>query len=820
MVQIALIVLGLFRQQRGASQQAQPKPQTYESVIRALPWEADKSGPLISACPRMRTQGSTLNDIERKSVRIGNLTAIVPTTMMTLNTHFTEAPNLYDGLPRDAKVLYFLTLLEEDQWRKITGDGLTLADCRGNQTAVMQSILPNPFKLGTATVVDQHSYTNSDSTNLQVLTDQERESVKLRVTKDISLQLPLANNQGFTGTSVREDRVKGAKVPLLIDDNGDEFGQHIKIESPNTLKKSQLDLANSRFDVKIPLKDNELPTALVARIAAATGVELYADPHYSTLSMVERGTEASARDLLQALALGVAGTYRRVGNAFVLTCDLEGVAAHQLRIAIFEDDIQKVLNERKDLWRSVIAKGNQLGKVKFSPGAYDKLTPDELANISNNDRPDNSDEKYISTATCSDAIRQAVQNFRGLNLDPSRVGVHSTTEYEFILPGGSKMPFSTGWLDSTNRFSPNPSTWHPPKPAPVSLPMSPPTSLSALVLHADSDKTARSDVDHVHELGVGELWLETQNQAVLAAAIDTATPLGIKVSLAIRPWIASKLPVTDLDQNATGDHGKAFDEKKADYLALAHFWQDNSAYAPATPDQLSPQSPEVAERWSAIESLASAKGLKGVVLLDAYPTGYAMDSSNSSGSYFYSEAVDAFLSYGYSEAQRLAYLRAEKVDPADLESDSMRVNVRLNDAWGKAWTPGQPFQKWQQTKGKWMRASMLSLVNGLAPLGKPILLGGQPAKIHLAPFEQNYLSSWAPGSDLPVSPEDYVGDETAKASDIAVVNIRYDEDLEQINRVATNLVKLLTKSGKPVVLDFSSVPLNKLDATLKTWLKK
>ncbi len=115
---------------------------------------------------------------------------------------------------------------------------------------------------------------------------------------------------------------------------------------------------------------------------------------------------------------------------------------------------------------------------------------------------------------------------------------------------------------------------------------------------------------------------------------------------------------------------------------------------------------------------------------------------------------------------------------------------------------------------------MQSLVTALEASGKPILLSGQAVKIHTPPYRESLLFSWAPGNDLPTSPEDYQGGVALPASDTAVVLIHDDDDADQRNRVASNLVKLLKTSGKHIVVDFTEVPLDRVDHVLKLWLKQ
>ncbi len=207
-------------------------------------------------------------------------------------------------------------------------------------------------------------------------------------------------------------------------------------------------------------------------------------------------------------------------------------------------------------------------------------------------------------------------------------------------------------------------------------------------------------------------------------------------------------------------------------------------------------------------------------MLDTSPIGYAKDISNVSGSYFYSPATDLYLSYGYSFAQRLQFLRQEKIDPLDIECRTTRTQVSLEEVWGDAWSPGDPFQIWQQTRAKWNHDAIAKLLGTFAVAGKPILVTGQPLKIHTPPFAQTYLFPWVPGQELPSSPEDYEGSATSKASHTIVVRIQDDDNLDQRMRVAANLVSQIKKSAKPVVMDFTEVPPNRLEETVRTWLRK
>ncbi|MDR3689876.1 MAG: hypothetical protein P4L46_10890 [Fimbriimonas sp.] len=796
-----------------------PQVLTYDSVVSGLPWDAEKQGPLIAPCPLRVAKGKTLADIDRKLMRVGQVTVVVPPTMVTLNTHFAEAPNLYDGLPRQAKVMYLLTLLTEDQWVKLTNDGMSLSDCRGEQKAVMQSILPNPFRLRSVKVLSPNSWSQDPSTPDLDLSDQDRQQVRLRLVRNVELTLPLNNNGGFTGDSLDGKLKTGMKMRELHEPDGDEYGQHVRIESDNVPKKSQLDTRDPRFDTKVALTNNESIEKLMSRLGSTLNIELYADPHYRNMQLIERGSQATARDLLQAVAYGVCGTYRKVESAYVLTSDLEGVAAHKARLAAWEDDIDKVVDVRKETWRTIVAKSGELGKVKFVAGPHDKLTQKEVTNLEHNDVMD-ADEVYTTTADASEAVRQAVYNFSGgLALDKEHVGLHSSIRYEFVLPDGT-IPKDIGWLDQTNMFTTKPYLWKPPHPGPVPIPFDGPASSFAVVLHADSVQAAKGEITLAARSGVKSVWLETDDPTALKAALTAAATVGIKVSAAIRPWAVRKPNLSDTDVTAAGDHGKTLGSKQGQYLALSEYWQEISAYPLALHDQLAPMSSSVNDRWARIAQLASTPGLAGIELLDAFPLGYAKATSFASGSYFYSPATELFLALGYGETQRLAYLRSAHVDPADIESTLPYTKVSVREVWGDAWSSGNEDDEWQKTRGQWAHDAIAGLLDKIRGAGIPVMLTGQPVKTHIPPYAQAYLYPWKPSADVPTSPEDYIGREAAKLAGAAVVTILDDDEPEGRNRVAANIVKLRSQSKIPVVLDFTSVNSNRLDTAFETWFKR
>ena len=679
----------------------------------------------------------------------------------------------------------------------------------------MQSILPKPFSITTVTMAGGPFgiFTNPDA-GFTDLSDDDRSQVRLKLVRDVYFSV-------WHGDTNRNGRfsdwpAKGATAPALRFDEGTEYGHRVRVESPNVARESQLRLADQRFDVRLALVDGETVSDLVSRLAAATRIELYADPHYAGMKMVELGRDACARDLLKALSLGVTGTYRQVGPAYVLTCDLVGAGAHYVQLAAWLPGVGQVVNQRTELWQSIIRKSGELRKVKFSSSVTDNLSQAELANIEQNDLANAmSHWQMLSTNTVSEAIRA---KYGGFDSNEDRINLSSLLRYELIMPDG-RFPISTDtWSLCT---FPDHGPAGPQTPPAVDLPLKAPAGLDGLLLRAESAAAAQADVEMVHKLGLGRLWLQTDDMAALRAATAAADPLGVKVEAVIRPWDLASARAGGFDITAAGDHGSALAAREAANLQFQGLWQHVPAYPPVVREQMSPLSSATRERFASFGRLTDVKGLAGFALLDAYPVGYAKDTHGQDPWYWYPTGLDLMLSYGYSEPQRLQYLRTRHADSADIEPFMPMFNVSIVEEWcnGEVDSGWQAYDRWQQEKGMWMHDAVLKLATALAASGKPILLPGQPSEADTPPYPESHLCAWNSGSDLPAIPWENSADEARKACDAMVIRIAEDEDDDQRNRVAGNLVKRLAESRKPIVLDFSDVPESHLDRVLKIWLK-
>src|ERR1019366_705321 len=82
-------------------------------------------------------------------------------------------------------------------------------------------------------------------------------------------------------------------------------------------------------------------------------------------------------------------------------------------------------------------------------------------------------------------------------------------------------------------------------------------------------------------------------------------------------------------------------------------------------DLVCPSVPDLAKRCAALASLAHTPGLAGVVVLDTEPSGYEQVDTHTTWGGF-APWLAVLHEFGYSESQRLTYLREHGVDPIDI----------------------------------------------------------------------------------------------------------------------------------------------------------
>ena len=344
-----------------SAQDAEParSPTTLDQLLKPVVWDVSRNGPLLvvdpqgtpvkplpglqtpPAIPGDRSLQSLAPQFSRQILRIGSMNVCAPATMVILNSR----PGMADpfaGLLRSQKVRLLMGSLTPDQWRALgSSQGLGVRDLAREQQPLFLSLLPDPFGLNSYKMTGGHRLWQPEKGF--TLSPEDRAEVRLRVNRTTEIGLPTGNG----GTSYFPDLQdaalpEGAQFFTLAHVNPQPdpsaFGITLRTEVANRLKPGHLAFDAPALQIPIHLNDAKTVQDLMNRIAQATHQELYADGRVTKLPVWTCGSSARAGDLLQSLCLAVTGTMRKVGPAFVLTSDLEGIGTMYARLGDWARD--------------------------------------------------------------------------------------------------------------------------------------------------------------------------------------------------------------------------------------------------------------------------------------------------------------------------------------------------------------------------------------------------------------------------------------------------------------------------------------------------
>ena len=281
---------------------------------------------------------------ERITQEFGDVKAIAPPTMTLLNTD-PGTPNPYDGMPPADALKMLLGTLTDAQWKALTGSqGLGISSLTTDvQWQLYQALFPGE----SVTLHPQHDAGNGtpqDWAHLPKLTHADLMQATLRLGQRVMVGIPVAGKSEWMNSP--PEAADGKPQYEIYGGGGDRskdtlYGVTVRQDAPNTLKASDLDFAEKRWEQPVKLEGVKTVGDLVARIGLTTRTELYADRRLEKRTVLwisptsRPSASAQAKDLLKALALCVAGAYRKVGPAYVLTNDVMGVGTRRSILSRF-----------------------------------------------------------------------------------------------------------------------------------------------------------------------------------------------------------------------------------------------------------------------------------------------------------------------------------------------------------------------------------------------------------------------------------------------------------------------------------------------------
>lgn len=709
---------------------------TLDRALERVAWDESKGGVLLVVDPA-RTQarsGATapasgnlaLSAIaphfDRKVATVGSVQVVAPARMVVMNEQPGE-PDVFQGLTRAEKVRYLMASLTPEQWQKLgSPEGLGRDDLTDDtQKKQFDAIIPAQMRV--ARYVRNGSGAFRRQGESVPLTAEQRAQVRLRARRGVDMLLHSADRPGtfigftrrYEGQEVKEYAVLDEGQPDPSQVGGAAYGAALRKIVPNEPKPGELNFAVPVLAAKVSLDGILTIGDLIKRVGEATKLEIYADRRVARVPVTIRGATAKAGELLKAVALAVTGTYRKIDTgaggaapAYILTEDLVGFGARQVSLA---DWLQGAEARKRQVFEEMslrMAAQKPLAQIGFAEN--DPLAPGEALVRRIEEQWEKTDPRVRLDVPFADlppglqayVKEEAARRAEGMRPQPVRtdtvkVGFH--LRYSFLVPGVGEVEEANPEIGEAWMFLPRPmllagarAKAAPALIEPVALPSTVPTR-SLLVSPKSAEEAART-VDAARGRGFNQLWVASNDPAVIAAAVESAKPHSVPVYAVVRLLRPSASKEGNLDRTILGvppseveqrDSGK---QPQGNLEALLSE-EDNPAAA-ATPvgDWLAPDAANPKLLAARIAEIAKTPGLAGLVLQDTLPPGYGEyegggflpgEASAASGARSGETTPARFL--GYTPQMRLAFLRREGVDPMDLVPASVRGDG----------SPGNPF---------------------------------------------------------------------------------------------------------------------------------
>ncbi|RYG46987.1 hypothetical protein EON79_08610, partial [bacterium] len=341
-----------------------------EAEIRSVPVAGGLTILCVSPERASPPQGGTALDLSgiarrygRMTVRMGDALTVAPATMKLLLTPPKEPNPFLDLQPREAFRL-LAARLDGKAWAMLTGEeGLGYDDLKDADARFLFVAVVRP---GGRLLVSATTATAGKPYEGPVDLTAKASQARLRLSSEVRAMLVYGQNQFMSVTPQGRYLVHQQKAPS----DGRIMGAEAFRIQPNGRKPSQLDDTGPRFTREVDLSGVVSVGDLIGRIAKICEIELFADPRLAGQRLVVHGKEkAKAADLLRGIALGVTGTYRRVGPAYVLTDSLTGVGASRESWSQFVAKGLTRLWQEQALAETWLAEGFDPGVVKGMPGS-------------------------------------------------------------------------------------------------------------------------------------------------------------------------------------------------------------------------------------------------------------------------------------------------------------------------------------------------------------------------------------------------------------------------------------------------------------------
>ncbi len=291
----------------------------------------------------------------------GHVYALAPPTMTVLNTSPALADLPLSLLASQHPTPFLIGSFSADQLRQLATTGLAFGDMTPDQQALVKPLLPHPLRLvpkslGEPAGVDfQKPGADIDALVKQQQAANKAYEAQSRTISEEEIAGALRLH-GFLASEFTFDSPAGSGISMNPGDQGfqttgafklahggftdiggwrpegNPINSYLKADAPNAPKEGDFNWNRRDLERPVLLGSVRAVDDLTARLAKATGLELYADPHFGPQPVLVVGDVKKPQavgDVMQALALCVCGAWRQVGPAYVLTDDVQGLGSRQ-----------------------------------------------------------------------------------------------------------------------------------------------------------------------------------------------------------------------------------------------------------------------------------------------------------------------------------------------------------------------------------------------------------------------------------------------------------------------------------------------------------
>ncbi|MCX6365280.1 MAG: hypothetical protein NTX57_01020 [Armatimonadetes bacterium] len=306
------------------------------NIWEALYWSVEARGPLLAieiesweplpnlpeAALGVQNAAELLTRYDATLVRCGGITVATARTMRLYDPPRVPvglSEKLRDVAPNTYLYMLLDSLSSGQEQQLFSERGLALGALDPRQSRWLQeNILPESatFRLPQAAEIN-------------------RQTLRVRLSRQLAIQVTGRGGQGSPYTPTGLPPLPAASVSLALRDSlpvvedDERLLGYRRVLGKN--KPTDLAPSASSLDAIVSLEGCATVKALIARLAQATRLPLFADAALAGKSVRVRGTKARAGDVLQALCRGVNGGMRQVGSVYLLVEDLPSAAERRER---------------------------------------------------------------------------------------------------------------------------------------------------------------------------------------------------------------------------------------------------------------------------------------------------------------------------------------------------------------------------------------------------------------------------------------------------------------------------------------------------------